>query len=65
MTPVDVTKKLSWREIVKLGRLRATDADVYAGPGETGAKTTITLTIVATVGATPAATSVTMDYAFS
>lgn len=64
MTPVAITQ-LSWREFVKLGLMRRTSADVYAGPGETGAKTTVTLTIVATVGATPAATTMTMDYAFS
>jgi len=64
MTPVTITG-LSWREFVKIGLLRKTGADVYAGPGETGAKTTVTLTIVATVGATPAATTMTCDYAFS
>lgn len=64
MTPVAVTG-LSWRNFVQLGLMRKTGADVYAGPGETGAKTTVTLTIVATVGATPAATTYTMDYAFS
>lgn len=63
MAPVDVTGRMSRHELIKLGLQRRVGADNYAGPGEAGAPTTITLTFVITNGASPSATTITADFA--
>jgi hypothetical protein len=54
--------KWSFHEFRNLGRRRST-ADNYIGPGESGQATTITLTCVCTLGATPDLTTYTLNYA--
>lgn len=63
MAAVDVTGRVSPRELIRLAANRRESADNYKLGGETGKATTFTVTFVVTTGSSPSADTITCDYA--